>query len=283
MEKFFRLAERVRSPIVEGIFYPKDKAEILARLSGSAFVPGRGDQAVARIAPHGAWEISGSILEDAFSAAAGRTGAKSPLRIVLMGPVHNTEEEGIFLSDSRFFSTPLGDIPVDQEINRELASRSSLFEINDIPHLREHSLEVLLPFIKYGFPGAKIVPLLMGKSGPMFISALARTLRLVFEPLLDSTLLVISSNLSIDTGGARSLGQAEESIRLLLEKDAGAFIDGLAKGRLRLCGGGLLAGLLESGLLDSLGAKLLTKPLLKGLAENGKTVYFGALSYEQLH
>jgi AmmeMemoRadiSam system protein B len=44
---------------------------------------------------------------------------------------------------------PLGDLPVDRESGEELASCSTIFEINDMPHLREFSIEVLLPFAKY--------------------------------------------------------------------------------------------------------------------------------------
>ncbi|MDR1318008.1 MAG: AmmeMemoRadiSam system protein B [Treponema sp.] len=289
MEEFFPGKGRIRSPVVGGIFYPEDKAGVLSMLS--APLPAgqnaeKNGRATALIAPHGAWEISGSVAKAAFSAAAvtaaDRGGAKSPSRIVLMGPIHDLREDGLFLSDSHAFRTPLGDIPVDREISEKLFSCSTLFEINDIPHLREHSLEVLLPFVKYGFPGAKIVPVLMGNPRPALISALARALRVIFEPILDDTLLVISSNLSIDTDETRSLGQAEECIRRLFEKDADALIAGLAEKRFKLCGGGLVASLLKSGLVDSMQARLITRPLLKGQTEDGAVIYFGALSYERV-
>ncbi|MDR1588304.1 MAG: AmmeMemoRadiSam system protein B [Treponema sp.] len=282
MGQNFTLAERIRSPVVEGLFYPENKAGILSMLSGSSLIPGRGEQAAAVVAPHAAWEISGSIAESALSAAAGRNGANDPLWIVLMGPIHDTREDGLFLSDSHFFRTPLGDIQVEREISEELASCSAFFEINDIPHLREHSIEVLLPFIKYGFPKAKIIPILMGNPRPALISALAKALRVVFEPVMDHALLVISSNLSIDADEIHSLQQAEECIRLLLEKDADAFIAGMTEGRLKPCGGGLMVSLLESGLVDSTRARLLTKPLQRGQGEDGEVVYLGALSYESV-
>ncbi|MDR2134513.1 MAG: AmmeMemoRadiSam system protein B [Treponema sp.] len=279
MEQIFLSAERIRSPVVGGMFYPEDKAGVLSMLSGSSLAPGRGGQAAALVAPHAAWEISGSIAEDALSAAAGRS-AHELSWIVIMGPIHDTREEGLFLSDSHSFRTPLGDIQVEREISEEIASCSTLFETNDIPHLREHSIEVLLPFIKYGFPGVKIIPLLMGNPRPALVSALAKALRVVFEPIMDHALLVISSNLSIDSGETPSLRQAEECIRLLLEKNADAFIAGVTEGRLRLCGGGLVASLLKSGLVDSMRARLLTEPLQKSRGEDGEVVYLGALSYE---
>jgi hypothetical protein len=57
--------------------------------------------------------------------------------------------EGLFYSDSAFFDAPLGKLPVDQEFSAELESSCTLFEMNGIPHLTEHFLEVLLPLVKF--------------------------------------------------------------------------------------------------------------------------------------
>jgi AmmeMemoRadiSam system protein B len=270
------LSKRIRSPVVGGIFYPDDEKGILSAFASMGLKPGEGGSSAALIAPHGAWEISGSAVAEAFSAASGR----QPSWIVLLGPLHNVKEERLFLSDSRFFRTPLGDIQVEQEITGQLESRSTFFEINDIPHLGEHSLEVLLPFVKYCFPRAKIIPVLMGEPRPALISALAKGLGFVFAPIMDKTLLVISGNLSMGPDEDRARQHAEECAALLCEKAAGAFAANVSRGRFKLCGGGLMASLLESGLIDSMTGRLITRPLIKGRDEDGNTLFFGALSFE---
>jgi AmmeMemoRadiSam system protein B len=261
------------------MFYPEDEDEVLARLEAFGVKPGTGGCASAIIVPHGAWDISGSIAGEAFSAAAGRS--RDPSLVVLLGSIHDRKkEDGIFLSESHSFRTPLGDLPVEQYISGEFDSCSTAFEINDIPHLREHSLEVLLPFVKYCFPGTSIVPILMGNPRPPAISALAQALRIVLEPVMDETLLIVSCNLAVNGDEAKALSQSEECMRLLIEKNGAAFCESLFQGQISPCGGGLAASLLKSGLLDSMRPRFVSKSLIHAKGDNNDTVYYGALSYE---
>jgi AmmeMemoRadiSam system protein B len=272
------LRERVRSPVVGGIFYPEDEMEALASLQSLGLERGMGGNALAIIAPHGAWNISGPLAGAAFAAAAGRTGVESPARVILMGPIHDRREEGLFLTNSHCFETPLGNIPVDSELSEAFELCSPLFEVNDIPHLREHSLEVLLPFVKYCFPRAAIVPILMGQPSAPVIAALACALRLLVEPILEDTLLVLSFNAAIAPDDSTARYMAEESMRLCTEKKAAEFRAALLDGRISNCGGGPVASLLQSGLLDSL--RPASRPLIRATGEENTTVYYGALSYE---
>lgn len=272
------LAERVRSPIVGGMFYPEDKTEALTCIKSFGLERGTGGCAWVIIAPHGAWEISGPLAAAVFATAAGRTGRNSPSRVVIMGPLHNQREDGLFLSNSHSFQTPLGNIPVDRETSEELESCSHLFQVNDIPHLQEHSIEVLLPFVKYCFPQAAIVPILMGRPRAPVIAALAYALKIVIEPVLKNTLLVISSNFAAEPRDEVARGRAEECMRLCAEKKAAEFNAALLSGRIDTCGGGLVASLLQSGLVDSMRA--IPQPLLHIKGEENTTVYYGALSFE---
>jgi AmmeMemoRadiSam system protein B len=283
MEELISIEEKIRSPMVRGMFYPEDETGVEARISNFDLMRGTGGHAGAIIAPHGAWDISGKIAADAFSAAGGRRypgGGGGVSRVALMGPIHDRNETGVFLSDSDCFETPLGNLPVDRRRGDEILACSPLFEQNDIPHLREHSLEVLLPFIKYSFPDASIVPILLGGSQPSLISALAGALRRVLEPLMGETLLVVSCNLSMNNDEQLARLQAEECVRLLLKKDSVRFNAGLRNGQLNPCGGALAAVLLESGLVENMEAAFVSGSLIHARGEENKTVYYGAVSYE---
>jgi AmmeMemoRadiSam system protein B len=223
------------------------------------------------------------IAGAAFSAAAGRYGAGQSVgisQVVILGTVHDKKENGIFLSESDAFQTPLGNLPVNRELCEYLLSCNTLFELNDIPHLREHSIEVLLPFIKYYFPHVSIVPILMGNSRQILISTLARALQLVFEPVIEDTLLVVSCNLSMNNNEELARIQAEDCVRLLLGKKTAEFSAGIQTGRISACGGALAASLLESGLVDRLEASFVSEALIHAKGEENKTVYYGAISYE---
>jgi len=281
------LSKLVRSPIVDGLFYPEDAAEVLSYIQSTGLERGKGGLAKAIIAPHGAWEISGSLAAAAFAFAGGRAriagqenlaGRKGPLRVVMLGPIHDNREEGIFLTNSHSFQTPLGDISVDRKASAWVESYSPLIRVNDIPHLYEHSIEVLLPFVKYCFPRAAIVPILMGGQKRQYVKVLANALRAVFTPEMENTLLVVSFNLT--AGGRTAHDMADECMRLFRNGSHDELNEAFQSGQIAGCGGTLVSALLSSGLLDTAQPCTASDLMLSARGEKGKTVYYGAFAFE---
>ncbi|MDR1173962.1 MAG: AmmeMemoRadiSam system protein B [Treponema sp.] len=279
------LPRRSRFPIVANLFYPDDAAEVAARLYAYGLEKGKGGRAKAIIAPHGSWDISGMIAAGAFITAAGRTeGPDRVERVLMLGPIHGETEKGIFLSESDYFSTPLGSLAVDHLYSANLAALSPFFVVDDIPHLKEHSLEVLLPLVKYCFPQALIIPILLGGLGSEYISILADALGKVFGPLMNNTLCIVSCNLSVNPDPSLARIQAEEALKLLLNKDPRQFGTALSLKKVSSCGSALAASLLESGLVKDLEAKTCAAPfngpMLSARGEENTVVYYGAISYQ---
>jgi AmmeMemoRadiSam system protein B len=278
MEAVLAQKRRVRSPVGAGMFYPEDRKETLDYLRSFGFEEGKGGYAQAIIAPHGAWSYSGQLVAKAFFSAMGRS--ENIRRVVILGPCHDKREKGLFLSNSHSFYTPLGNIPVDQDISDELEIRSSFFEINDIPHLGEHSIEILLPFVKYCFPNASIVPILMGQPKAQYIYDLALALKAVIMPVLDETLIVVSCNLSSGADQATAQVLAEEVLRLFSERNSPALKAAILDGRLNACGGALAAGLFESGLLDKTQKCHVSDNMVSAVSAENNTVFYSELSYD---
>jgi len=276
MEAVLAQRKRIRSPVGAGMFYPDEKKDILDYINSFGLVDGRGGYAKAIIVPHGAWSYSGALTARAFYSAMGRSGSIS--RVVVLGPIHDKREKGLFLSNSHYFHTPLGNIPVDKEVSEELEFNSSFMEINDIPHLGEHSIEIILPFVKYCFPSASIVPILMGQPGAKYIHDLAQALKKVITPVMEETLIVVSCNLSCDSDQAAARNLAQECLRLFSEKDSQALASAVLDGKLNACGGALVVSLFESGLLNG------TKPYLadnivSAVDVENNTVYYSEVSF----
>ena len=277
MDVKFAKRRRIRTPVGAGMFYPEDRREMLEYIQSFGLEEGQGGYAKAIIAPHGAWAYSGELVASAFSAAMGRS--DNIKRVVILGPIHDKREKGLFLSNSHYFHTPLGNIPVDQDITEELLFISNHFEINDIPHLGEHSIEILLPFVKYCFPHASIVPILMGQPGAGYIYDLSQALKTIFSNVLDETLLIVSSNLSSDNDQAKAFDSAQQCLSLFSHKDASALASAILDGRLNACGGALAVSLFDSGLLDKTQAHFAADMISAVGAENN-TVYYSEVSFE---
>ncbi|KAA8525519.1 hypothetical protein F0562_007374 [Nyssa sinensis] len=126
------------------------------RASGLAKSPG----VRAVIAPHAGYSYSGRAAAYAF----GNIDPENISRVFLLGPSHHYYTPKCALSRATVYKTPIGDLPIDLEVNEELKATGK-FELMDLQvDEAEHSMEMHLPYLAkvfYGYP-VKIVPILVG-------------------------------------------------------------------------------------------------------------------------
>lgn len=113
---------------------------------------------LAIISPHAGYMYSGQTAAYSYKVAAKQKNIK---RIFLLGPSHHVAVRGVALPQNSSFATPLGEIDLDKETINELKTYP-MFCVNSNVHNIEHSLELQLPYIKYCFPAAKLVPIVIG-------------------------------------------------------------------------------------------------------------------------
>ena len=181
----------IRPPAVAGMFYPAD-ARQLAQYVQAVLAQAKSDVPAlpgveAVVAPHAGYRFSGPIAAHAFAALAGRPVS----RILLLGPAHTVPLRGIAAPAWDGFATPLGVVTVDTQA-RAAISRLPQVIIDNIPHAREHSLEVELPFIQTMYPDVPVLPLVVGEATPQEVAEVIETVR-ALDP---HTAVVISSDLS---------------------------------------------------------------------------------------
>ncbi|KAK2981411.1 hypothetical protein RJ640_027668, partial [Escallonia rubra] len=85
-------------------------------------------------------------------------------RIFLLGPSHHYYTPKCALTRATVYRTPIGDLPVDLEVNEELKATGK-FELMDIQvDEAEHSMEMHLPYLAkvFHWHTVKIVPILVG-------------------------------------------------------------------------------------------------------------------------
>lgn len=185
--------QHLRKPAVAGTFYP-DQAEALSRnikaLLGADVTNHHNLDQVpkALIVPHAGYVYSGSTAARAYARLA--PAHASIQRVVLLGPVHRVSVRGLALDRATVFSTPLGEIEVDQKAVALLAGMPQVV-LSPQAHAHEHSLEVQLPFLQSVLDGFKLVPLAVGNATPAEVAQ-------VLEALWGGpeTLIVVSSDLS---------------------------------------------------------------------------------------
>jgi AmmeMemoRadiSam system protein B len=234
-----------RATTVEDIFYPSDPlrlgAEVGRLLDAS---PAQPEGAAAIVTPHAALQFAGSVMAAAMKAASGR----ELRRVVVLAPIHWDPPDGFVLPESHVFQCPLGDIEVDRQAVEDLLGCGTVFTRNDIPHLEEHSIEVLLPFIRYLFPGALLLPILTGKAGKRSVLALARALELCFGAEAGVTLFVASTCAAGSfPRGRGTIEEADRLLELVAERRWEEILQQTDRGLLSCCGARPLASVLAFG------------------------------------
>lgn len=264
---------------VDFILYPGVKRELEKRIKlimEEAYLskPSGKEPVKAIFVPHAGWSHCDKIMASAYASAAHREFE----RVVILSRVHREPAKSVFLPEFLSYISPLGDLEVDHTILSELSKSSSIFEYNNVPHVEEHSIEVQLPFIKYLWPEAKIVPVLTGKSTGSISRKLSGSLNKVFENKLNSTLFIISSSISSYETGNKSRKEAERFITTLNKKEEWKSLpEMLNKGEIGACSADSL-----SAVLNLYGSKssvnMLDLKYWKNLEEKEKRVCFGAIS-----
>ena len=183
----------LRRAAVAGSWYPGEARAIAAEVEGylravpAAAAPG---VLVALISPHAGLRYSGPVAAHGYALLRGR----SDLTAVLVGPAHRASFDGSSVFTRGGFQTPLGTVPVDEELAALLASREPGVAERPGPHRDEHSLEMQLPFLQHLVPGLRVVPVLMGRQSREDVFVLADVLARSLAGR--DVLLVASSDLS---------------------------------------------------------------------------------------
>jgi AmmeMemoRadiSam system protein B len=183
----------IRSAVVAGKFYPEDPGRlsvVIDTMMRNALTPEM-EPPIALVVPHAGYAYSGQICADAFKLAS----SFSFDRIIVLGTNHTDPDfQGISVFDAGEFETPLGRIPVDEEISKKLVSAGPPVTADRRVHRREHSIEVVLPFIQKVFPKAKIVPIIIGAPNIDMCQKFGGMLAEAFQG--KNALIIASSDLS---------------------------------------------------------------------------------------
>ena len=234
---------KARACTMAGTFYPKEPGH-LEQLLGT-FFHGRGSgggRALGIVSPHAGYPYSGAISALAFSAIDPDFSGT----FVVIGPSH------------RGYSTCLSDVPWETPIGM-VDSDPGFAEATGIPvdevsaQAPENSLEVQMPFIKYRFPRARVVPVLMGRQDPREASGVADAVVSATRETGRDIRIIASSDFSHYIPAPVARKQDLYAIESLLNLDTAGFYQKIGELRISACGYGPIAAMVTA--CSALGAK----------------------------
>ena len=110
---------------------------------------------VGGIVPHAGWYFSGAIACHVIHALK----AGTPPDLFILFGMHLHPSSPNYIMTEGAWETPFGELAIETELARRLVEKYPFHIETARSHARDNTIELQLPFIKYFFPKAKIVPM----------------------------------------------------------------------------------------------------------------------------
>lgn len=220
----------IRRPFVAGSFYPSEPSEIISFCAAHLAPSGNLKKVCAAVLPHAGYIYSGKTACKVLSLI------EIPETVVMIGPNHRGFGSDFALFPQGEWQTPLGSVPIAQDICSAFLKASSLIKKDDQAHAIEHSLEVILPMLQYKNPKLRIAPLIVATLDFREAAQVAKQLSEILPDRSESFLIVISNDMSHYEEDAATRKKDRFAIDAILNLDAEGLIQAVKEHGITMCG-----------------------------------------------
>ena len=241
----------VRHPAVAGRFYPREAEDLRAEARGYLSASGFAEQAPVRalgcMVPHAGYVFSGHVAGAVFARL------EVPRRAIVMCPNHTGMGRALAILSEGVWETPLGEVPIDQELAAALKRRFPDLNEDAAAHRAEHAAEVELPFLQLRQPELTFVPIALGTGRLDLLEQLGRALADVIAARKDPVLMVASSDMNHYESDAVTRVKDHRAIERILTLDPRGLHEVVTQQDISMCGFGPAVAMLTAA--RQLGAK----------------------------
>jgi AmmeMemoRadiSam system protein B len=249
----------LRQPAVAGHFYQGSSTALKEQVEGFLVPAARKIKAKGILSPHAGLVYSGSVAGAVYSSI------ELPDTFVLIGPNHTGLGAPVSIMTTGPWMTPLGMVTVDEELARTVLSKSRRIQEDTLAHLREHSLEVQLPFLQCLKKEFAIVPIQMMDTRLETCGDLGNALAAAITELKREVLIIASSDMSHYVPAKIADKKDHMAIKRILDLDAQGLYYTVRDEDISMCGYGPAVAMLTA--CKALGA---TKAELIKYANSGE-------------
>ena len=215
-----------------GLFYPAEKNELLQYLSklcqSAKKVTKKNVAAI--ITPHAGYQYSGKLAAEAFLTVKD----KNIKTAIILSPSHQFSFEFAASLSKSSYSTPIGDISINQSLSNELSAHNPYIKPENSYHYKEHGIEVTLPFLEYVSAAQSIVPLVVGTMEKEIIQSIANTIASVCQPT--ETLIIASTDFSHFFTSLKANEMDKQAVKLIKNFDINQLELEYYQKKIQLCG-----------------------------------------------
>ncbi len=232
----------VRFPAVAGQFYPGKPQLLAEEVENYTRVSGEKLHALGCIVPHAGYMYSGHVAGAVYARL------ELPRRFIIMCPNHTGMGEPLAIMSEGEWATPLGKAAVDGELARALKDTLPLLSEDHEAHLREHALEVQLPFLQTLAPEFTFVPIAVGTGRYQPLETLGQAIARVLEGR-DDVLIVASSDMNHYESDAVTRIKDKRALDRILALDPLGLYEVVVTQHISMCGFGPAVAMLTAARL----------------------------------
>lgn len=237
---------RTRSAAVEGRFYPSSKNKIFEQIkeieteNRYTLKDTEPVRIFGVVLPHAGHIYSGYQTIPFFQLL--KKQEVYPDTFVIIHPNHSGRGNYLAIDDSDVWSNAIGDVPLD----RELAKAMNL-PYDRLAHSREHSAEVIIPFLQYFLPSHpfSIVPVCMLDQSMESAALVATHIVQAVEETQRRIMVIASCDFSHFLSPEEGKSRDQLVLDKILKKDSEGIEEAVKQHQISVCGYGPIMSLME--------------------------------------
>jgi hypothetical protein len=222
--------ENVRAPAVAGAFYPGHPQQLKTAVERFLVRTLAPLTPMAVIVPHAGYIYSGATAGKTFACV------DLPRRLVILCPNHTGWGEPLSCMASGRWSTPLGEVPVDEALAASLMAEVPGLADDPSAHRREHAVEVQLPFLQVMLGDFRFVPICVGTHDYADLEALGLGMARALRASEDPACIVVSSDMNHYEDAKTNRTKDDLALAALEKRDPRGLHSVVLSRHISLCG-----------------------------------------------
>jgi len=219
-----------RTPAVAGTFYPGQSQALRSEVESLLDVQASPKSAFGALVPHAGYVYSGAVAGQVFSRL------EIPQTVIILNPNHTGAGEPFAVWPEGAWSTPLGDVPVDATLARKLIEGALLLTPDTRAHIREHSGEVILPFLQVRRPDVSVVTIVVDLAPLADLQRLGNSMAKILASITPRPLIIASSDMTHFQSEETARRLDDLAIQPMLNLDEETLYNVVTSKRITMCG-----------------------------------------------
>ncbi|ODS36849.1 MAG: AmmeMemoRadiSam system protein B [Candidatus Altiarchaeales archaeon WOR_SM1_86-2] len=182
----------IRNPAVSGMFYPAGPRDLNTSIEKYIERDAQKDDVIGVMAPHAGYVYSGAVAAATYS----RANLKGIDTFVILGPNHTGLGKASSIMLDGQWIMPFGDVLIDSILGKEILVHSKYLKSDFGAHLREHSIEVQIPFLQYFNKDFQLVPVVMADARLEVCRDIGKAIARGIKKTRERVMVIASSDLT---------------------------------------------------------------------------------------